>query len=160
MDALDGDADDEPTLGAPKGWEPSGANVGRWMADQLDRLNGESGRGELYCDRSQSQETWAAGGDVGEREDVSEDEGAQHEDDDDELDGTDSEDEVSSRELAMELSRAQLGRSDPMAYQKAQKRTAEACGQTVEALRIVQRKMGLTPVNPLRTVGGAIVRDH
>jgi len=128
------------------------------MAEQLDRLNGESGRGELNRGPGPSQESWAAGGDVGEREDVSEDEGAQHEDDDDELDGTDSEDEVCSRELAMELSRAQLGRSDPMAYQKAQRAKAGAVQAAVEGLRAIQRRAGKKPVQLLRVTGGAILR--
>lgn len=142
-------ADDEPTLGAPKGVEPPGVDVGRWLAGRADRLD-DAGPWELSRVTGATQDGWAAGGDSNEREDVSEDEGAQDDREPDEGDwDPHSEDEGGAGLLTA---------FDPIAEREAQLRTAEACHAAVEELRGIQRRAGKKPAQPLRTICGAIMR--
>lgn len=164
LDELDGDPDDEPCLGSPSREGPPNLDFASWAA-----------HGDFYCDTAASQAHWADGGDVGEREETCEDEGAACEDE-----GAEDEREPSlgALERVCQLQWAwqssggidceRTGDEDDFDYrrtgfdyaaeQAARQRVVEAAQAAVEDLRTVQRRAGQKPAQQLRVLCGVIMR--
>ncbi len=142
LDALDGDPDLEPAMGAPEPKRPHGGEVGRLMADRANHMEHTSA--ELQRLPLLDQRHWAEGAALDETEDVSEDEGAQCEDEGAVEQDCDSEDSGSEWSASY----------NP----KEQERRTALCAAAIEGLRAIQARQGQSPVPALRTLGGAICK--
>ena len=140
LDALDGDCDLEPTIGAR---ECAIVNGSYWPPAWSKECNAAS-------DECEDDEL----------EDVCEDEGAQCDDEGAiETDMGASEDDGTSQELALRAIRFQMnGSAAARAAERAQAETSKACLAAINALQTVQRRKGVPVVPRLRVLGGAIHR--
>ena len=132
LDLIDGDPDLEPTMGAPDYKGTPCIDVGRWMAEHLERSS-THGLSELYRVEQLSQVHWGEGVALDETEEVSEDE-------DEEDCNPDSEDDGQTRYWAMMHYRGQMGMHDWKAEQEARERNFSACEAAIDRLRDVQRR--------------------
>lgn len=156
LDRLDGDPDLEPSTGSPEVRGTPCIDVGRWMALQLDRLDGPASwlpDGHRVSALSQAHWAEAAAFDEREEDDPGEESDPLEKNGDEEDCNLGSEDEMSG----WDMHRAGVY-YNAKAEAAAQQHTTVACSEMIERLQAIQRKVGQGPVSALRTLGGAILK--